>query len=182
MASAKRSPLVWELRPQRGDGFRFWVYSKQSRPQLECRPQSEPDVGSHRKNWVLGETRGGGGRGPSAGALPSTRSPRGGGGFKKEFRWGQMKTRDIKSATNMTAWREDANRREKDIRLLLSDPAGRSTPSTAAMSTKFHSSATNRELKRPSICNVSSHRKKKKHKQKEKRKNNKTSANLQAAI
>lgn len=73
-----------------------------------------------------------------------------------------MKTRDIKSATNMTAWREDANRREKEIRLLLSDPAGRSTPSTAAMSTKFHSSATNRELKRPSSCNVSSHRKKNK--------------------
>lgn len=180
MASAKRSPLVWELRPQRGDGFRFWVYSKQSRPQLECRPQSEPDVGSHRKNWVLGETRGGRGagegRGPSAGALPSTQSLR---GFKKGFRWGQMKTRDIKSATNMTAWREDANRREKEIRLLLSDRAGRSTPSTAAMSTKFHSSATNREMKRPSSCNVSSHRKKK---QKQKRKNNKTSANLQAAI
>lgn len=182
MASAKRSPLVWELRPQRGDGFRFWVYSKQSRPQLECRPQSEPDVGSHRKNWVLGETRGvgGAGRSPSAGALPSTQSLR---GFKKGFRWGQMKPRAIKSATNMTAWREDANRREKEIRLLLSDSAGRSTPSTAAMSTKFHSSATNRELKKPSSCNVSSHRKKNKNKNKRKKeKHNKTSANLQAAI
>lgn len=165
MASAKRSPLVWELRPQRGDGFRFWVYSKQSRPQLECRPQSEPDVGSHRKNWVLGET-GGGGQRPLRVHYHQHDLL---GGFNKGFRWGQMKARDIKSATNMTAWREDANRREKDIRLLLSDPAGRSTPSTAAMSTKFHSSATNRELKRPSSCNVSSHRKKKKTKGKKRK-------------
>lgn len=108
------------------------------------------------------EKPGGGAEAPLPGHCQASTWSLRGGGFKKGFRWGQMKTRDIKSATNMTAWREDANRREKEIRLLLSDPAGRSTPSTAAMSTKFHSSATNRELKRPSSCNVSSHRKKNK--------------------
>lgn len=71
MASAKRSLLVWELWPQCGDGFRFGVYSKQSRPQLERRPQSEPDVGSRRKNRVLQETWGAGWREASGGPLPA---------------------------------------------------------------------------------------------------------------
>lgn len=115
MASAKRSLLVWELWPQCGDGFRFGVYSKQSRPQLERRPQSEPDVGSRRKNRVLQETWGAGWREASGGPLPApqTEPPfRGLEGSGGVSRAPERKTRKLKK----TWWdgvRTETTEREK---------------------------------------------------------------------
>lgn len=115
MASAKRSLLVWELWPQCGDGFRFGVYSKQSRPQLERRPQSEPDVGSRHKNRVLQETWGAGWREASGGPLPApqTEPPfRGLEGSGGVSRAPERKTRKLKK----TWWdgvRTETTEREK---------------------------------------------------------------------
>lgn len=122
MASAKRSLLVWELWPQCGDGFRFGVYSKQSRPQLERRPQSEPDVGSRRKNRVLQETWGAGWREASGGPLPApqTEPPfRGLEGSGGVSRAPERKTRKLKK----TWWdgvRTETTEREKITRVRLS--------------------------------------------------------------
>ncbi len=110
MASAKRSPLGWELWPQCGDGFRFGVYSKQSRPQLECRPQSEPDVGFCRKKRVLRETWGReASEGPSAPprwASPEPPSPPTLRGLERGFRWGNATPPVEQNQKNKKTWRD----------------------------------------------------------------------------